>query len=386
MKLRTGDRVEIKSKEEILRTLDKKGQLEGMPFMPQMFQFCGQRFKIYKRAHKSCDTVNPIRGISVPDAVHLDLRCDGEAYGGCQAACLLFWKTAWLKPVNETGRTAERVLETGRLDKDSATNTASCTEADVWAARYAEEGQGTVDGPRYRCQATQLPSFSTYLPWWDFRQYIEDYTSGNETFGQLLRGLIYASYASAVQAGIGLGPFLRWLYDTFQSMWGGLPYPRKSGTIPIGQSTPMSILDLQQGELVRVKSHKEILVTLDKNSRNRGLMFDGEMMPYCGGTYRVRTRLYKFIDEKTGKMTIMKNPVIILDGVWCRARYSWCRMFCPRSIYPWWRETWLERVPETKRSLAETGTAIMPSSQRGHEGCAQSQASERGPVPTCLRN
>src|SRR5574341_1201410 len=283
MKFRTGDWVEIKSKEEILRTLDKKGQLEGMPFMPQMFQYCGHRFKVYKRAHKTCDTVNPVRGMRIPDSVHLDLRCDGEAYGGCQAACLLFWKTAWLKPVNETGRTTLQALGTERSNKVSFVKAASCTEADVWAARYAD-GQETVDGPRYRCQATQLPSFSTYLPWWDFRQYFEDYMSGNETFGQLMRGLIYASYASIVQAGIGLGPILRWLYDVFQSTWGGLPYPRKSGTIPIGESTPTSNLDLQQGELVRVKSHKEILATLNMNSRNKGLMFDGEMMPYCGGT------------------------------------------------------------------------------------------------------
>jgi hypothetical protein len=30
----------------------------------------------------------------------------------------------------------------------------------------------------------------------------------------------------------------------------------------------------------------------------------------------------------------------------CEARYSVCRRFCPRAIYPYWREIWLERVPE----------------------------------------
>lgn len=33
--------VEVRSKEEILKTLDRKGQLNGLPFMPQMFEFCG---------------------------------------------------------------------------------------------------------------------------------------------------------------------------------------------------------------------------------------------------------------------------------------------------------------------------------------------------------
>jgi hypothetical protein len=39
----------------------------------------------------------------------------------------------------------------------------------------------------------------------------------------------------------------------------------------------------------------------------------------------------------------MKTPSIILDGVWCQSRYSYGRMFCPRSIYSYWREVWLQR-------------------------------------------
>ena len=44
MALRVGDWIEVKSKDEILATLDKNGRLERMPFMPQMFQYCGKRF------------------------------------------------------------------------------------------------------------------------------------------------------------------------------------------------------------------------------------------------------------------------------------------------------------------------------------------------------
>ena len=46
-KLHVGEWVEVRSKEEILKTLDHKGQLNGLPFMPQMFHYCGRRFKIY---------------------------------------------------------------------------------------------------------------------------------------------------------------------------------------------------------------------------------------------------------------------------------------------------------------------------------------------------
>src|ERR1019366_5423521 len=110
MKLQTNDWVQVRTKEEILRSLDKRGQLEGLPFMPQMFQYCGQRFRIFKRAHKTCDTVNPVAGRRVPNAIHLDLRCDGKTHGGCQAACLIFWKEAWLKPINERASSADSLL------------------------------------------------------------------------------------------------------------------------------------------------------------------------------------------------------------------------------------------------------------------------------------
>ena len=346
MKFRVGDWVEVRSKEDILRSLDKKGQLEGMPFMPQMFQYCGQRLKVYKRAHKTCDTVFPIRGRRVSNAVHLDLRCDGEAYGGCQAACLIFWKTAWLKPASIQGAPIGPFSRTEPLSTDSPGICASCTEADVYAGTITGD-QKSTDGPRYICQATQLPYFTTALPWWDIRQYLEDFTSGNVTLGQLIRGLIYASYYNLSRFGIGLGRPLRWLYDMFQSLWGGIPYPRRNGTIPADQHTPVGTLNLQAGELVQVKSYKEILATLNTENKNRGLYFDAEAVPYCGGIHKVRTRLNKFIDEKTGRLVTLKTSSIILEDAWCRSRYSDCRMFCPRSIYSWWREIWLERVSES---------------------------------------
>jgi hypothetical protein len=128
-------------------------------------------------------------------------------------------------------------------------------------------------------------------------------------------------------------------------MAGGIPFPRKQGTLGAGQPSPTCELSLQPGELVRVKSHAEILATITKGGLNRGLLFDKEMVPYCGRTFRVRARVSRFVSEKTGRLTKLKTPAVILDEVWCRSRYSNQKMFCPRSIYSWWREIWLERLP-----------------------------------------
>lgn len=340
MKFRTGDLVEVRSAAEILRTLDKGGGMEGLPFSPQMFGYCGQRFRVYKRAHKTCDTIAGTGGRHLQGGIHLDLRCDGKAYGGCQAGCLLFWKEAWLKPVS-----AEEAASGVKGDPVQPANvTAICSEQDVVnATRVSGEPL------RYRCQATELLHYTTLLPWWDLSQYVEDYRSGNASLRRMLSGFIYVCYNTGTQAWRDrIGKPARWLYDTFQSLRGGTPYPWRKGRRPIDGSAPGVDLNLQPGELVRVKSYPQILDTLDTKTNHRGLKWDAELVPYCGKTYRVKTRIERFIDERTGKMTTLKTPAVVLEGVWCQARYSQCRMFCPRSIYSWWREIWLERVEDTK--------------------------------------
>ena len=346
-KLRVGDWVEVRSQEEILQTLDLNAEFDGMPFMPEMFAFCGKRFQVYKRAHKTCDTVFPVRGRRVADAVHLETRCNGSAHGGCNASCLLFWKTAWLKPVEGNG-------------SESRTAESSAVERLESVERACTQGVDSADGEiRYRCQATQLPHATTELEWWDPRQYVEDFASGNVGIGRILGGAIYITAYTLSRAGVGLGRPIRWFYDKFYPLWGGAPFPRRAGTIQDDEPTPVKVLNLQPGELVLIKPLPDILKTLNQSNRNRGLYFDAEEVPYCGKTYRVLKRVERIINERTGKMQPMKTPAVILDSVICESRYSECRFFCPRSIYPYWREIWLERVPfdGQEKDLAPANTA-----------------------------
>ena len=98
------------------------------------------------------------------------------------------------------------------------------------------------------------------------------------------------------------------------------------------------------GERVRVKSKEEIVATLDVHQRNRGLSFDVEMVPYCGGEFRVQRRVNTIIEERTGKVMTWPGDAIVLEGVVCSGCLSRNRLFCARSITPYWREIWLERV------------------------------------------
>ena len=342
-KLRVGDWVEVRSKEEILSTLDSDGRLDGMPFMPEMFAFCGKRFQVYKRAHKTCDTVFPVRGRRVDRAVHLDTRCDGSAHGGCQASCLIFWKEAWLKPVSGNSLRRRCLAQPRQQSPSPVEGRSECTGPDV-TAQTLRRASGARACVRLPGHATTLCDFQP-LNGGIFSQYVEDYISGNVGLWRIFCGGIYFLYLLALsRPASDVGRPMRWFYDHFYPLWRGAPFPRRHGTIPDGQPTPTETLDLQPGELVRIKPYKEILNTLNTRDRNRGLYFDAEEVPYCGGTYRVLKRVTKIIHEKTGKMLEMKTPCVILDSVICQSRYSECRLFCPRSIYSYWREIWLERV------------------------------------------
>lgn len=108
--LQPGETVEVRELTEILDTLQPDGTLDGLPFMPEMIPFCGHRFRVFRRAHKTCDTISwsGLRGMD--RAVHLeDLRCDGSAHGGCQAGCLFFWRKRGYGVYPATSRFASTV-------------------------------------------------------------------------------------------------------------------------------------------------------------------------------------------------------------------------------------------------------------------------------------
>lgn len=341
--LHVGEWVEVRSREEILATLDTNAQLDSLPFMPEMLEYCGKRYEVYRRAHKTCDTVNDYKGRKLEAAVHLvGVRCNGEAHGGCEAGCLIFWKDAWLKRESNLN-TASLVPSYSESDRPSPQSSV-CTEEKL--ARSVVRGEPGSD-PTYVCQATQVPSATTPLPWWQLSQYVEDYTSGNASLARILFGFIYSSYVNISNLGIGIGRPMRWIYDTFQWIVGGVPYPRHRGSIPKGGRTPHQELNLAPGDVVRVKSYMDILATLDTDNKNRGLYFDAEYVPYCGVISKVLRRVTVIVNEKTGKLLRFKTPAVILEDVFCRSRYSHERMFCPRSIYAYWREIWLERVDGT---------------------------------------
>jgi hypothetical protein len=330
--LRAGDVVRVRSREEILATLDANGRLDGQPFMPEMLQFAGRELPVDKIAHKTCDTINrPSTGMRRLDhTVHLaGARCDGSAHGGCQAGCLLFWREEWLEtPPGIRLRAQSREMRSVATEETLHDDTVA--------------GVDTDGATLYRCAATELMRASSPLPSYEPSQYVADVRSGNVRTLFVIRGLLILLFNKFQALSRKLPRWLR-IAD-------GMPYPFFQGTGPGPKPEP---LELQPGDLVEVKSKDEIMAALGPNNKNRGLIFDVEMLPYCGRPARVIKKVERIIEEHTGRMLNLRDCVI-LDQVSCVGKYH---RFCPRAIHIYWREAWLRRVDESSNATTDSAAA-----------------------------
>ncbi len=338
--LRPGDVVQVRSGEEIIATLDASGALDGVPFMPEMMQYVGRRFRVSKRAEKICDMIGPGGSRRMRDAVLLeDLRCDGSAHGGCQAGCRIYWKETWLTLVDAS---------TAPVDGGApASGQVFIPLADLARASVRPQTphpDTKPDDDVYRCQATDAFVATEPLRVRQPGQYVREIRSGNVTIRRFMRVGVRAVWGSL---GHRLG---------FKS-----PLPMK---VAGKNAARGDRLDLRPGEWVQVKSPAEIGLTLNEDGANRGLVFTAEMLPSCGKTFRVKDRVSRIVDERTGKMLHFKNECIVLEGSICTGDYAPGRWFCPRDSYPYWREAWLRRVgPPAGAGPAQAGVSTATTAE-----------------------
>ena len=304
-----------------MASLNENGALDGLPFMPEMLQYAGRRFRISTRVEKFCDTIEGSRSRRIRDTVYLeDLRCDGSGHGGCQAACRLYWKEDWLVRAGENGRSSPAPDDEVALAELERVTRAS-------SKRTEQSENGVVE--LFRCQATDAPAASEPLHDFDPRQYIRELSAGNVGIRRLFQVAM-----RAIGSMVGRRLRLTGAISVKARLLVKLR-PGAKASEPLG---------LAVGDWVRVKSEEEIRRTLDERGRYRGLWFDREMRSYCGGIYRVKARIERIIDERTGRMIGIKTDCFVLEGVVCSGDCSPSRWLCPREITPYWREAWLSRA------------------------------------------
>jgi hypothetical protein len=315
-RFRAGDQVLVRSPEEILSTLDADGTLDGLPFMPEMLDWCGKPFRVQRRVEKTCVDIAPPadgtrRRFPANDVVILDgPRCDGHAHDGCKHGCRIFWKEAWLRPMDTEATTTQR-SETGIKDLRARLKVKS-------------------NENHYFCQSTELSkateAFTGRHKFWWVRIPLREIRNGDLSVSEILK------------------LFVLWYWQRLRIAVTGEPWLRGPH-----KRTPNESLNLQPGDLVRVKSRAQILETLDHRSRNRGMSICYEMARCCDGVAEVRYRVDRIIDERTGKMRELHDTVTLQNLRNNETLYDECLCQgelgdCPRGELMYWREVWLERA------------------------------------------
>ncbi len=236
LSLKEGDVVRVRSKEQILQTLDNHMKLGGCYFMDGMWQFCGRELVVEKRVNYFFDESS--QKIYRPHDVVLlrDARCNGRipchAYT-CQRSCLCFWKEAWLEK-------NELVPKANPLDR--------------------EEPSQSIQNSR-----------------------------------------------------------------------------RDSNTGDTG--------DMREGDLVRVRTRKEIEETLDAEDSLDGCLFMEQMWRFCGSEYCIASRVEHFFDENAYLMSECRD-IYILNEVNCSGKIPDLPQPCDRSCRILWKGKWLKKISE----------------------------------------
>ena len=314
---RAGDQVMVCSAEEILSTLDTDGTLDGLPFMPEMLDWCGKPSRVMRRVEKTCVEVTspayPNRRFAKNDVVVLEgPRCDGQGHDGCKRGCRFYWKEGWLRPAH------------------GADTSARSTEAGLAGLRARLKVK--ADEQRYFCQSTELLKATEAFPGmkkpWLARIALREIRNGDRSAPEMAKKFVRACWQRLRRTTAGdrllRGP---------------------------GKRTPTATLDLKPGEIVRVKRRAQLIETLDPNRRNRGMVICDEMTRCCGEEAEVRYRVDRIIHESTGKMVKLQNTVMLKN---LRGNPSLCEEClchdemgdCPRGELMYWREIWLERVKD----------------------------------------
>jgi hypothetical protein len=293
-----GDAVRVRPVEEIRATLDSSGALEGLPFMAEMRAFCGRPARVYRVLDKIYDYGRSRAMRPIDRCVLLvGLRCDGAAHAGCEAACYLVWKEAWLEPFEHDEPLALTPVLQESADRPPI-------PADT----------------KFSCQYTELTAASQPPAQAGLRTWIEPWVLGNVSARAFW-------VATATR-----------FFNAFQARRGGVGYPWRPGSVG---DTKRATEPIGRGDWVRVRSPAEIAATLDTSGKNRGLWFDAEMLKYCGRTFRVLGRVERIVDIKTTTMIPMRTPCIVIEGGHNSGEFLG---FVEQHDYMFWREAWLQRI------------------------------------------
>jgi hypothetical protein len=113
LNLKPGERVRIKSKEEIVKTLDETGKNRGMSFDVELSPYCGRIVTVRHSVNKIIDELTgQMRHMKQPCIILEGVACNAE-YSECRLLCPRaipsYWREIWLERVEDDQRSHDEL-------------------------------------------------------------------------------------------------------------------------------------------------------------------------------------------------------------------------------------------------------------------------------------
>ncbi len=276
-----GELVKVISEDKIAKAVDSKNKRNNGLFMEQMWQYCGNTYKILKVVDSIFDeqhkrTLRPRSLIYILDG----LICNGELNefpSKCDRSCFLLWHEDWLE------KTEQLLFTDSRLD-------------------YMPKKRAGLVGPEM-CQLQLIEGIGYRNSW------------PNDKLQYCIRKLRW--YRKM---------FWRTIHDVLNA----------------GKARDLSQDKIQAGDLVRVRCKADIKRTLDGWRKTKGCTFAPLMYKECSKEHRVFKKVDYFFDEYKQKM-VKCNGIVLLEGCFCNGKTAYLKT-CDRTCFYFWQSSWLEKI------------------------------------------
>jgi hypothetical protein len=105
LELKAGERVRIKAKEEIVKTIDESGNNRGLRFDVEMSPYCGRVATVRRSVTMIIDELTGrMRQMKQPCIILQDVVCNGD-YSECRLLCPRripsYWREIWLERIED---------------------------------------------------------------------------------------------------------------------------------------------------------------------------------------------------------------------------------------------------------------------------------------------
>lgn len=290
--------VKIRTREDVLQTLDSDFKLDGCQLTDKMCGCCSAVRRVTKVVRNVFDEhESRMYETRAPLYILENMICDGKVQDfehRCDHCCQLLWHEEWLKR-------------------------AEGEEDPMLTEETSFYGGENLCGPDTSCTIS-LPEVCQL-------RLLDGLKRQNSSISNLLQFRIKLLWSTKTKAS--------YLVNRLKSI--------TSSYLDTAETSFLYNNSIKQGDTVRVLNREEINKSLDLHNKYNKCQFINEMYKYCDNDYIVLKEIKYFYDEAKRKMCKCKD-IFLLQDVTCSGERRAFSKPCDRHCYYFWHKKWIRKI------------------------------------------